>query len=164
MKVPDWLPEGYSEFVEDIVRRIETSSNQIRVHRTAELMLNSYFEKFGRYPESIGIVLWGFEIMKTGGDTISTILSLLGVRIKHKKNPWFKELEVIPLEELGRPRIDVVITICGIFRDTFREHVGLLERAVDMVANLDEPVEENYIRKHFLEMKDGLREERFTLF
>jgi len=115
-------------------------------------------KKYGRYPESVGIVLWGFETMKTGGDTIATILSLLGVRIKHKKSPWFKELEVIPLEELGRPRIDVVITICGIFRDTFGTHIDLINRAIEMVAKLDEPLEKNFIRKHYLQNKKELKD------
>ena len=122
------------------------------------MCIRDSYNKYNKYPESIGIVLWGFETMKTGGDTIATILSLLGVEIQHKKNPWFKELKIIPLEQLNRPRIDVVITICGIFRDTFSTHIDLLNRAIEMVANLDEDPEKNYIRKHYLQMKSDLKD------
>ncbi|MGQ9465849.1 MAG: magnesium chelatase subunit H, partial [bacterium] len=202
---PKWLLEGYEEFVKDLVKRIQESSEsegllqalegryifphrggdpirdpevypsgramyafdprliptvsaEIRGRKSADLLIDSYLKKHGKYPESVGIVLWGFETMKTGGDTIATILSLLGVKIKHKKSPWFKELEIIPLEELGRPRIDVMITICGIFRDTLGTHIDLLNRAIEMVAMLDEPPDKNFIRKHYLEMKNELKD------
>jgi cobaltochelatase CobN len=154
---PDVYPSGRAMYGFD-PRLIPTVAAEIRGAKAADLLIESYLEKYGRFPETVGIVLWGFETMKTGGDTISTILSLLGVRIKHKESPWFKELEVIPLEELKRPRIDVVITICGIFRDTFKTHIDLLDRAIEVVANLDEPLEKNYIRKHFLQMKGELKD------
>jgi len=152
---PDVYPSGRGMYAFD-PRLIPTVAAEIRGQRAAELLLASYLKKYGQYPETVGIVLWGFETMKTGGDTITTILSLLGVRIKHGKSPWFKELEVVPLEELKRPRIDVAITICGIFRDTFKTHIDLLNRAIAMVANLDEPAEKNYVRKHFLAMHGQL--------
>ncbi|MCM8760261.1 MAG: cobaltochelatase subunit CobN, partial [Candidatus Omnitrophica bacterium] len=149
---PEVYPSGRAMYAFD-PRLIPTIAAELRGRKAAELLIGSYLRNYGRYPESVGIVLWGFETMKTGGDTIATILSLLGVRIKHKKSPWFKELEVIPIEELNRPRIDVVITICGIFRDTFGTHIDLINRAIEMVASLDESPERNYIRKHFLQLK-----------
>lgn len=153
---PDVYPSGRAMYAFD-PRQIPTVSAEVRGRRAAELLIDSYLKKHGKHPESVGIVLWGFETMKTGGDTIAMILSLLGVRLKHK-NPWFKELEVIPLEELGRPRIDVVITICGIFRDTLGTHIDLINRAIEMVANLEEPPEKNYVRKHFLELRGELKD------
>ena len=154
---PEVYPSGRAMYGFD-PRAIPTIAAQTRGQKAAELLVENYLKKHGKYPESVGVVLWGFETMKTGGDTIATILSLLGVRIKHKKTPWFKELEVIPLEELKRPRIDVVITICGIFRDTFKTHIDLLNRVFEMVAKLDEPPDKNYVRKHFLEYKDELKD------
>ena len=154
---PEVYPSGRAMYAFD-PRAIPTVAAEIRGQKAADLLIESYLKKYGKYPETVGIVLWGFETMKTGGDTISTILSLLGIRIKHKKSPWFKELEVIPLEELKRPRIDVVITICGIFRDTFKTHIDLINRAVEMVANLDEPLEKNYVRKHFLQLRGELKD------
>ncbi|MGC9516070.1 MAG: magnesium chelatase subunit H [Methanomicrobiales archaeon] len=201
----DWLPDGYSSFVNNIITDIKNSSESesllsglsgdyIMPHRggdpirdpevyptgrsmyafdprqiptvaadnrgkiAAELLLDSYKDKNGSYPEQVGMVLWGFETLKTGGDTISTILSLMGIRIKQQKGPWFKEIEVIPLEELGRPRIDVTVTICGIFRDTLGTHIDLINRAVKKVASLDEPSKLNYIRKHHLQDKEEIGE------
>ncbi|MCX7726955.1 MAG: cobaltochelatase subunit CobN, partial [Chitinispirillaceae bacterium] len=154
---PDVYPSGRAMYAFD-PRLIPTVTAGIRGKHAADLLINSYLTKHRRYPETVGIVLWGFESMKTGGDTVATILALLGVRIKHKKSLWFKELEIIPLEELNRPRIDVVITTCGIFRDTLGTHIDLLNRAIEMVANLDEPSEKNYIRKHLLQFKGELKE------
>jgi len=154
---PDVYPSGRAMYAFD-PRLIPTVAAEVRGRKAADLLVDSYLKKYGRYPESVGIVLWGFETMKTGGDTIATTLSLLGVRIKHKKSPWFKELEVIPLEELGRPRIDVVITICGIFRDTFGTHIDLINRVIEMVAKLDEPLEKNFIRKHYLQNEKELKD------
>ncbi|MHA1304689.1 MAG: cobaltochelatase subunit CobN, partial [Candidatus Heimdallarchaeaceae archaeon] len=154
---PEVYPSGRAMYAFD-PKLIPTVTAEIRGRKAAELIINSYLKKHGKYPESVGIVLWGFETMKTGGDTIATILSLLGVRIKHKISPWFKELEVIPLDELQRPRIDVMITICGIFRDTFGTHIDLINRAVEMVAKLDEPLERNFIRKHYLQKEDELND------
>ncbi len=152
---PEVYPSGRGMYAFD-PRLIPTVAAEVRGKKSANLLIEFYLKKYGKYPESVGIVLWGFETMKTGGDTIATILHLLGVRIKHKKNPWLKELEVISLEELGRPRIDVLITICGIFRDTFGTHIDLINRAIKMVSELNEPPEKNFVRKHFLQLKDNL--------
>ncbi|MHA1392052.1 MAG: magnesium chelatase subunit H [Promethearchaeota archaeon] len=152
---PNVYPTGRGMYAFD-PRRIPTPIAEIRGNIAAEKLLLNYKNKYGMFPETIGIVLWGFETMKTGGDTIASILSLIGVRLLHKKTPWFKNFEIIPLEELKRPRIDVLITICGIFRDTFRPHIEFLNRAIKMVANLDEPPEKNFVRKHFLNMEQDL--------
>ena len=154
---PDVYPSGRSMYAFD-PRLIPTPAAEARGKTSAAMLIDSYLKKNARYPETIGIVLWGFETMKTGGDTIAAILSCLGVRIKHKKSPWFKELEIVPLAELNRPRIDMVITICGIFRDTLGTHVDLINRAIEMVAKLDEPDEKNFIRKHYLKTKGKLKD------
>ncbi|MHA1293445.1 MAG: magnesium chelatase subunit H [Promethearchaeota archaeon] len=154
---PDVYPAGRAMYAFD-PRLIPTITAEVRGKKAADLLINSFLKSHEKYPESIGIVLWGFETMKTGGDTIATILSLLGVKIKHKKSPWFKEFEIIPLNELKRPRIDVVITICGIFRDTFGTHIELLNRAIKIVAELDEPIEKNFIKKHYLQNKEKLKD------
>ncbi len=58
------------------------------------------------------------------------------------------KLEVIPLEELGRPRVDVVVNCSGVFRDLFVNQMNLLDRAIKMAAEQDEPEEMNFVRKH----------------
>lgn len=125
---------------------------------TASCLLDRFYEKHGSYPESLGLVLWGFETVKTGGDTIAQILSYLGVRLVSRASPWFKDLELIPLEELGRPRVDVVVTICGIFRDLFGTHIDLINKALALAAEAEEPPERNYVRKHYLDARNKFGE------
>ena len=135
-------------------RLIPSTTAQSVGKAMAQAVLERYKTSHGHYPETIGTVLWGFETVKTGGDTIAQILSWLGVKvISSVNNPWFKDLQLIPLQELGHPRIDVLITICGIFRDLFRPQIELLNRAVKLVAEADEPIEQNFVRKHYLAMK-----------
>ncbi|MDI9615529.1 cobaltochelatase subunit CobN [Methanothermobacter sp.] len=147
---PETYPTGYAMYAFDPMK-IPTSSAETRGRTSAELLLRDHLERHGRYPETVAVVLWGFETLKTGGETISIILELLGVRINRKYGPWAKNIEVIPLEELGRPRVDVLVNICGIFRDTLGSQIELLNRAFKAVANLDEDPEDNHILKHNLE-------------
>jgi cobaltochelatase CobN len=89
--------------------------------------------------------------MRTSGDDIAEILYLLGVRPRWQgENRRLIGLEVIPLESLGRPRIDVVIRISGFFRDAFPNVIRLLNEAIQTIAALDEPAEQNFVRAHVL--------------
>ncbi len=151
---PEVYPSGRAMYAFD-PRLIPTVAAQNRGREAVQKLLSTLRDKNGRYPETVALVLWGFETMKTGGDTIAAILELLGVRLR-RKSAWFRELEVIPLTELGRPRIDVMVNICGIFRDTFATHIDLLNRAVELVAGLPEPEAENYIRRHRLQLEPRL--------
>lgn len=115
-------------------------------------LLERYLREENEYPENVGIVIWGSPTMRTKGDDISEVLYLMGVKpIWNKENGYVKGLEVIPLEELGRPRIDVTLRISGFFRDAFPNVVELLDTAVQKVAFLDEPHDQNYIAKHVKE-------------
>jgi len=109
-------------------------------------------KKHGKYPESISVVLWGFETTKTYGETVAQILEYIGVRVIHV-TPWEKKLEVVPLEKLGRPRIDVVVTICGFFREMFPNVMEMLDKAFRMVAELNEPEDMNFVKKHVKELE-----------
>ncbi|MDX9692578.1 MAG: cobaltochelatase subunit CobN [Methanothermobacter sp.] len=156
IKDPQTYPTGYSMFAFDPMK-IPTVSSENRGRKAAELLIKEHLKEHGKYPETIGIILWGFETLKTGGDTISMILELLGLRLTRKYGPWVKKFEVIPLKELGRPRIDIIVNICGIFRDTLGTQIDLLNRAFKQVAELNEPENMNYIRKHYLEDKSLAR-------
>ena len=159
IRTPEVFPTGSHGYAFD-PRLIPSKSAYIRGVRIAEETLRMYYSKFGRYPETVAVVLWGFETMGTRGETIGQILQYLGVRLVRRHGPWDWQLEVIPIEELGRPRIDVVVTICGIFRDTFPNLITMIDRAVRLVASLDEPPEVNYVKKHVLELGGG----DFSLF
>ena len=152
IRTPEIFPTGCHGYAFD-PRLIPSKAAYLRGIKITEETLRMYREKFGKYPETVSVVLWGFETMGTRGETIGQILHYLGVRLVRKYGPWSWDLEPIPLNELGRPRIDVVVTICGIFRDTFPNLTILIDRAIKLVANLDEPPEWNYVRKHYLEHK-----------
>ena len=123
----------------------------------ADTLLRRYLEDEGRYPESVGLSIWGTSAMRTHGDDIAQVFALLGVRPRWQgENRRLIGVEVIPLAELGRPRIDVVCRISGFFRDAFPALIGALDDAVRLVADLDEPAEQNYVRKLALERQAAL--------
>mgnify|MGYP001188637810 FL=1 len=113
-------------------------------------LLERCLEEQGHYPESVGIIVWGGPTMRSRGDDIAEVLYLLGVRPVWQAGGLVSGLEVIPAEELGRPRIDVVPRISGFFRDAFPNLVELMDEAIQMVAALREPPESNFIRRHVL--------------
>jgi len=115
----------------------------------ADALLMRYLEDEGRYPESLGIVIWGSPTMRTKGDDIAEVLCLMGVRPTwEERSGRVTGIELIPLEELGRPRIDVMLRISGFFRDAFPNIVHLVDRAVELVAEQKEPPEKNFLAKH----------------
>jgi cobaltochelatase CobN len=130
----------------------------------AENLLRRYLEEEGRYPETVGLVVWGTAAMRTQGDDVAEILALLGVRpLWNEESRRVTGLEVIPLEQLGRPRIDVTVRISGFFRDAFPNLISLMDDAVRTVARLDEPENANFVRKHAEEEKSvGADDRRST--
>jgi cobaltochelatase CobN len=117
--------------------------------RLADGLLQRHLDEDGAYPETVGIVVWGTAAMRTYGDDIGEILALLGVRPKwNRETRRVTGVEVIGLEELGRPRIDVTVRISGFFRDAFPNLIALVDDAVRTVAELDEPDDMNFVRKH----------------
>ncbi|MBF6204271.1 MULTISPECIES: cobaltochelatase subunit CobN [Nocardia] len=115
----------------------------------AESLLDRYRADHDEYPRSVGLSIWGTSAMRTSGDDIAEVFALLGVRpVWDEASRRVSTLEVISLEELGRPRIDVTVRISGFFRDAFPHVLALLDDAVRLVADLDEPEEANYVRAH----------------
>ncbi len=113
-------------------------------------LLHRLHEQQGQLPETVAMVLWGIDNLKSDGEGVSQVLALLGARITHDELGTVTGVELIPLEELGRPRIDVVVTVSGIFRDLLGHQMRLLDRAARLAACAHEPVELNMIRKHAL--------------
>lgn len=115
----------------------------------ADSLLARYREDYGRWPQSVGLSVWGTSAMRTAGDDIAEVLALLGVRpVWDDASRRVVNLEPIDLAELGRPRIDATVRISGFFRDAFPHVVTMLDDAVALVAALDEPAEHNYVRAH----------------
>jgi cobaltochelatase CobN len=144
IRSPEIFPTGRNTSVLDPTR-IPTEIAIERGKTVAEEYLQSYLAQHGVYPKAVSMVLWAFETMKTGGETVAAIFHLLGVKPVWK-GLYIRDIEVIPLNQLNRPRIDVIVTICGIFRDTFYNVVELLDKAVQRVSELDEPKEMNFLK------------------
>jgi magnesium chelatase subunit H len=119
-----------------------------RAERVVSLLLERHHAEHARYPAAMALVLWGLDNIKTQGEGVAQALWLLGVRPVRDGMNRVTDVEAISLERLGRPRIDVVMTVSGIFRDLFGATMGLLDRAVRCVAALDEPPESNYVRRN----------------
>ncbi|MEP6707342.1 MAG: cobaltochelatase subunit CobN [Pyrinomonadaceae bacterium] len=126
-----------------------------RAEHTAGALLRRHFDEHGRYPRALALVLWGLDNIKTQGEGVAQALWLLGVRPVTDALNRTTEVEVIPLEELKRPRMDVVMTVSGIFRDLFAPTMALLDKAVRCVAALDEPLDMNYVRRNVREQVDA---------
>ncbi|WP_435742286.1 cobaltochelatase subunit CobN [Nocardioides sp. SYSU DS0663] len=115
----------------------------------ADSLLQRYVEETGGFPASVGLSVWGTSAMRTSGDDVAEVLALLGVRPEwDEASRRVRDLHAVPLEELGRPRIDVTVRISGFFRDAFPHVVAMLDDAVRLVAGLDEPDEMNFVRAH----------------
>lgn len=120
--------------------------------KMAEQMVKRYADEHGAYPKSIGIVIWATDTMKTGGDDIAYVLRLMGLRpVWTGYGGRVKGLEVIPLAELGRPRLDVTLRVSGLFRDTFPNLMNLIDEGVQTIGALDEQDAENYLAAHLRE-------------
>ncbi len=122
-----------------------------RAERVVKQLLERHRGEHGRYPRAMALVLWGLDNIKTQGEGVAQALWLLGVRPVRDSLNRVTEVEPVPLERLGRPRIDVVMTVSGIFRDLFGATMSLLDKAVRRVAELDEPDEWNFVRRNVRE-------------
>jgi cobaltochelatase CobN len=144
------LPTGRNFYAVDPRALPSAAACQVGQELAREV-LERYRAETGAYPETVGISAWGTSAMRTHGDDVAEVLALLGVRpVWQKENRRVVGIEVIPLEELGRPRIDVTVRISGFFRDAFPHLIKLLDDAVRAVALCDEPPERNFVRKHYL--------------
>lgn len=125
----------------------------------SEQVISRYITEEGRYPESIGLILWAGSNMRSHGQCLAEFLYFLGVKpVWQSGSKKIIGLEVIPLEELKRPRIDVTARISGLFRDCMPVSIKWLDRAVSLVGNLDEDIAQNFVRKHMLKESQELTE------
>ena len=133
--------------------------------KLGDALIERCLQETGKYPESIGIIIWGGSTMRSKGDDIAEIYYLMGVKpLWARGSGNVTGLEVIPLSELGRPRLDVVPRISGFFRDSFPNLVERIDEAARMVAALKEIPESNILRRNVLRdmesyLKDGMSEE-----
>ncbi|MEQ8366190.1 MAG: cobaltochelatase subunit CobN, partial [Roseicyclus sp.] len=108
-------------------------------------------EAAGDFPRSVALVLWGSDNIKSDGGPVSQALALMGAKPRFDGYGRLCGADLISLEDLGRPRIDVVMTLSGIFRDLLPLQTRMLAEAAFKAANADEPAEMNFVRAHALD-------------
>ena len=153
----DLLPSGRNFYGVD-PRALPSQAGWMAGKKLGDRMIEKYITDEGKYPENIGMVLWSGPNMRSSGQDIAEFLYLLGVKpVWQKGSLRVTDLEVIPLDELNRPRIDVTARISGLFRDTLPHLAELMDKAVLMVAKLDESDDDNFVRKHIREDSEALQ-------
>jgi magnesium chelatase subunit H len=145
----DVLPTGRNLHGFDPFRIPSTFAVQDGARQADRLLERHKGEGFS-IPETVAIVLWGTDNLKTEGGPIAQALWLVGAEPRHDSYGRLTGARLVPLERLGRPRVDVVMTLSGIFRDLLPLQTKLLAEAALLAANADEPVEANFVRKHAL--------------
>lgn len=153
---PDVLPTGKNIHALDPQAIPTTAAVQSAKIVVDRLLARNKAENDGKWPETIACVLWGTDNIKTYGESLAQIMWMIGVRPVPDALGRVNKLELIPLEELGRPRIDVVINCSGVFRDLFINQMNLLDQGVKMAAEAEEPLEMNFVRKHALQQAEDM--------
>jgi len=150
---PGVLPSGKNIHALD-PQSIPSTAAVAAAKSVVDKLIERQKEEQGTWPETIACVLWGTDNIKTYGESLAQILWFVGVKPKPDSVGRINKLELIPLEELGRPRIDVVVNCSGVFRDLFINQMALIDQAVKLAAEADEPLESNFVRKHSLEQAE----------
>jgi magnesium chelatase subunit H len=153
---PNVLPTGKNIHALDPQSIPTTAAVQSAKIVVDRLLERQKLDNGGKYPETIACVLWGTDNIKTYGESLAQIMWMVGVKPVPDALGRVNKLELIPLEELGRPRIDVVVNCSGVFRDLFINQMNLLDQAVKKAAEADEPLEMNFVRKHALEQAEEM--------
>ncbi|MEM8769119.1 MAG: magnesium chelatase subunit H, partial [Pseudomonadota bacterium] len=149
LRNPDILPTGRNVHGFDPTKLPSTLAVETG-RRQADQLLACHAAKTGKPPEMIAMVLWGTDNLKSEGVPIGQALALIGARPRMDSYGRLAGAELIPLAELGRPRVDVLLTLSGIFRDLLPGQIQLLAEAAHLAAVADEPLAENPIRRHAL--------------
>ena len=140
---PEVLPTGRNFYSVDI-RAVPTETAWDIGRKAADVLIECYTQEHGEYPQTLGLSIWGTSTMRTGGDDLAEALALIGVQpVWDGVSRRVVDFEILPLSILGRPRVDVTLRISGFFRDAFPNLIDLFDSAVNAVANLDEPADQN---------------------
>jgi magnesium chelatase subunit H len=150
---PSVLPTGRNIHALDPYR-MPSPGAWARGQRAAKEILRQHTESNdGRYPETIAVTLWGLDAIKTRGESVAIVLALVGAKPVKEGTGRIVRFELASLEELGRPRVDVLASLSGLFRDSFANVVDLLDDMFERAAQADEPPDMNFIKKHSDELR-----------
>ncbi|MEG4312124.1 MULTISPECIES: cobaltochelatase subunit CobN [unclassified Microcoleus] len=143
------LPTGRNIHALDPYRMPSPAAYE-RGREIARKIIDKHLEEQGNYPETVAVMLWGLDAIKTRGESIGILLELVGAEPLKEGTGRIVRYELKPLAEVGHPRIDVLGNLSGIFRDSFVNIIELLDDLFVRAADADEPESENFIRKHAL--------------
>ncbi|MGL4741177.1 MAG: cobaltochelatase subunit CobN [Sarcina sp.] len=146
----DILPTGRNFYTMDPTTLPTKAAYEIG-KRLAGKVIEKHIDEEGNYPENFAMYLMANDFMWSDGEGLAQLMNLVGTRPVWGVGGKIEGFEIISLEDLGRPRIDVTVKISGIVRDAFLCRIELLDEAIRAVAKLDEPLDMNYVRKHTLE-------------
>lgn len=150
VRTPKVVPTGRNLYGFDPYK-VPSAYALIDGRKRADVLLARHLADGHALPETVAFVLWGTDNMKTEGAPIAQVLALMGAAPRFDAVGRLAGARLLPLESLGRPRIDVVCTLSGIFRDLLPLQVKLIAEAALLASQADEPLEMNFIRKHTLE-------------
>lgn len=151
---PEALPTGKNFYSFD-QRTIPDAETEAMGSQVIDNWLNSYYAENNTYPNKVAFVLWSVETMRNEGLMEAQIYALMGVKLQ-RTSGRITGFEVISAENMTHPRIDVLITTSGLYRDTFPAQIEMMDTAVRMVADLNESNETNYVRWNSLKIEDAL--------
>ena len=152
---PSVLPTGRNIHALDPYR-MPSPGAWARGQRAAEEIIRQHkASNDGKFPETVAVTLWGLDAIKTRGESVAIVLSLVGAKPVKEGTGRIVRYDLVPLEELGRPRVDVLASLSGIFRDSFANVVDLLDDMFERAAQADEPADMNFIKKHALELTES---------
>jgi magnesium chelatase subunit H len=149
---PGVLPTGRNIHALDPYRMPSPAAYE-RGREIAQKMISQHLQEHGNYPETVAVLLWGLDAIKTKGESIGILLELVGAEPVKEGTGRIVRYELKPLATLGHPRIDVLGNLSGIFRDSFVNIIELLDDLFQRAADADEPEDQNFIRKHALALK-----------
>ncbi|MDC0834363.1 cobaltochelatase subunit CobN, partial [Geitlerinema sp. CS-897] len=134
--------------------RMPSPAATLRGREIAQKLIEQHLEEHGNYPETVAVMLWGLDAIKTRGESIAILLELVGAEPVKEGTGRIVRYELKPLDAIGHPRIDVLGNLSGIFRDSFANIIELLDDLFVRAAQADEEISQNFIRKHALELQD----------
>ncbi|MGQ4647649.1 magnesium chelatase subunit H [Lyngbya aestuarii] len=146
---PGVLPTGRNIHALDPYRMPSPAAYE-RGREIAQKIIAEHQSEHGEYPETVAVMLWGLDAIKTKGESLGILLELVGAKPVKEGTGRIVRYELQPLAEVGHPRIDVLANLSGIFRDSFVNILELLDDLFLRAAEAEEPQEENFIRKHAL--------------
>lgn len=149
---PGVLPTGRNIHALDPYRMPSPAAYE-RGREIGKKIIAQHLEEKGNYPETIAVMLWGLDAIKTKGESLGILLELVGAEPIKEGTGRIVRYELISLDRLKHPRIDVLANLSGIFRDTFVNIIELLDDLFQRAAQADESEENNFIRKHALALK-----------